>query len=143
MSLAAKSGQMQVFNNLHSQNLNQIASRSEGQSLLASGHQSGMTSASPYDAVNQPQNLAPIKTKISPVMAANTVDGKHQLPPHPSTSVSHKPSSSLNPNAVIGGPGMSTSAASGNQNGSLQSQIPSSAHSKHSGANQQQRQVPM
>ena len=30
MSLAAKSGQMQVFNNLHSQNLNQIASRSEG-----------------------------------------------------------------------------------------------------------------
>lgn len=30
MSLAAKSGQMQVFNSLHTQNLNQAASRSEG-----------------------------------------------------------------------------------------------------------------
>jgi len=135
MSLAAKSGQMQVFNNLHSQNLNQIASRSEGQSLLASGHQSGMTSTAAYEAGTQQQNMGPMKSKISPGMASN-IDGKHQLPPHPSTSVSHKPSSGLNPNAVIGGPGMSTSAASG--------QIPSSAHSKHStGGNQQQRQVPM
>ena len=71
--------------------------------------------------------------------------GKHQLPPHPSSSVSHKPSSSLNPNAVIGsGPGMSTSAASGNANGSLQSQqinVPSSAQSKHS-ANGNQSQKP-
>lgn len=87
--------------------------------------------------------MVPMKReKIGPVLNGN-IDGKHQLPPHPSS----KPPSSLNPNAVIGGPGISTSAASGNANGgSLQSQlnVPSSAHSKHSAANQQQtRPVPM
>lgn len=103
-----------------------------------------MNSTGPYDVVNQQPNMVPMKAKISPgLVSGNNIDGKHQLPPHPSTSVSHKPSSSLNPNTVIGGPGMSTSAASGNANGSLPSQLPSSAHSKQSGANQAQRQVPM
>lgn len=56
MSLAAKSGQMQVFNNLHTQNLNQAVSRSEGQSLLAAGHANtghhhGVAGA-PYEAIN-------------------------------------------------------------------------------------------
>ena len=146
MSLAAKSGQMQVFNNLHTQNLNQAVSRSEGQSLLASGHpnsvhHNGMTGP-PYEAMTQQQNMVPMKTKPGAVVMTSNMGVKHQLPPHPSSSVSHKPPSSLNPNAVIGGgPGVSTSAASGNANGSLQSQInvPSSAHSKSSAAHPHQR----
>lgn len=84
----------------------------------------------------------PVKTKPGAVVMTSNMGVKHQLPPHPSGSVSHKPPSSLNPNAVIGsGPGMSTTAASGIANGSLQSQInvPSSAHSKSSAAHQHQR----
>lgn len=145
MSLAAKSGQMQVFNNLHSQNLNQAASRSEGQSLAAHGHHSGLAASNgAFDGQN---NIGgPIKNKAGAVMMSTNMGPKHQLPPHPSGSGSHKQPSSLNPNTVIGnGPGMSTSAASGNANSSLN--VPSSAHSKQSGANPQTKigmqQVPM
>jgi hypothetical protein len=35
-------------------------------------------------------------------IASQKVNMKHPLPPHPITSGSHKPHSSLNPNTVIG-----------------------------------------
>jgi hypothetical protein len=36
-----------------------------------------MTSAAAYDAGAQQQNMGPIKSKISPAMAVNNIDGKH------------------------------------------------------------------
>ena len=115
MSLAAKSGQMQVFNNLHTQNLNQGGPRLEG-----IGHQLKHTGST--------------NMKLSA-----------PLPPHPaSSSVSHKPANSLNPNAVIGG--LSTqSAISGTHIATHSSQLqvsnqplPGSAQSKQSSASAQQ-----
>jgi len=80
MSLAAKSGQMQVFNNLHTQNLNSGA------------FSTNMKLSAP-------------------------------LPPHPATSsVTHKPTNSLNPNAVIGGLS-TTSAISGSHIATHSSQL--------------------
>ena len=63
-----------------------------------------MSNATNFENMNQQANLLPLKDKMAvQPMAPPSLELKNKLPLHPSSSISHKQTSSLNPNMIIGG----------------------------------------